>query len=79
MVPTPDFKSKISINNSRELIAHELGHIVLHGKELSRDARGSLLIKNDKNEEEANLFSDAIIKYKKEYYFKICKDKTFHS
>lgn len=79
VIPTPDFESKESITTARSLIAHELGHIVLHTEELIKtDGRGSYLLNSPEKETEADIFSDRILELKKEFYEKVCSEKRYH-
>lgn len=80
VIPTPNFESKDSITEARSLIAHELGHIVMHTKELlsAQFNRGSYELNSSKMEEEANNFSMEILNLKKDYYKKVCDERIFH-
>ena len=79
VIPFPDFESKESITNARSLIAHELGHIVLHTEELIKtDGRGSNLLNSPEKEDEADVFSERILELKKEYYEKVCIERRYH-
>lgn len=48
---------------TRRLVSHELGHLVLHTDDLLKieGTQGSLDIKDDEKEEEANLFGEKLI------------------
>lgn len=60
----------------REKMAHELGHIVLHTKEiLAEDStQGTLNIKDDVKEEEACLFAKELLELRRERNKRIRKD-----
>ena len=65
-----------TIQKIRELMAHELGHLNLHTKELlSEDGtQGTLTIKDDEKETEANFFGEQLLNLRKERNKKIRHD-----
>lgn len=68
------------IQKIRHLMAHELGHLVLHTDELLKidGTLGSKLINDEDREAEANCFKDEVIKLRKERNEKIYKDGGAH-
>ncbi len=63
------------IHKIRELMAHELGHLILHTKELlyNDSTQGSKLIRDPQKEEEANLFGENLLEFRK-----IRNEKVYH-
>ncbi len=64
------------IQKIRELMAHELGHIVLHTKEILKEegTQGTLNIQNDEQEMEARLFAEELLELRRERNRKIRED-----
>ena len=65
-----------TIQKIRELMSHELGHLALHTKELLLEdsTQGSLNIKDDEKEIEANFFGKELLNLRKERNKKIRYD-----
>lgn len=65
-----------TIGKIRKLMAHELGHIVLHTKEvlMEEGTQGSLNIKNPDEESEADIFAEELLGLRKERNKKIRED-----
>lgn len=57
-------------------MAHEIGHMVLHTKELllEESTQGSLNIKNAEKEEEANIFGKELLELRRDRNRKIRAD-----
>lgn len=70
-----EFNYKV-IATIRKLMSHELGHLVLHTKDILQDntTQGSLNIKDAEKEQEANIFGQELIELRKERNKKIRKD-----
>lgn len=69
-----------TIKKIRNLMAHELGHLVLHTEELmSYDTQGSLKIKSEEKEEEANYFKDELLELRRQRNEKMYKDGGAHN
>lgn len=64
------------INKIRHLMSHELGHLVLHTKELLLEdgTQGTLNLKGEEKEEEADLFGKELLLLRKERNKKIRYD-----
>lgn len=64
------------VKKIRELMGHELGHIVLHTKEILAEegTQGTLNIKNVDKEEEARLFSSELLTLRRERNQRIRED-----
>ena len=64
------------INKIRQLMAHELGHLALHTKDLllENSLQGSLNICSNDKEDEANLFGKELLSLRKKRNEKIRKD-----
>ena len=64
------------INKIRHLMGHELGHLVLHTKELldEEGTQGSWTIRDIEKESEANLFEKELLELRKERNKKIRSD-----
>lgn len=64
------------IRDIRELMAHELGHIVLHTKEVLSEegTQGTLNIKDSEKEQEAKLFADELLNLRRLRNEQIRKD-----
>ena len=60
----------------RKLMSHELGHLILHTKDLimEESTQGSLTICDDKKEEEADLFGNELLQLRKDRNRKIRHD-----
>jgi len=65
----------VVIHKIRELMAHELGHIALHTRELFyiNSTQGSKLIIDSEKEEEADLFGKNLLKFRK-----IRNERVYH-
>lgn len=68
------------IHKIRELMAHELGHLILHTKELLYidSTQGSKLIRDPEKEEEANLFGRNLLEFRKLRNEKVYQDGGAH-
>lgn len=64
------------IKKIRELMAHELGHIVLHTREILAEdgTQGTLNIKTDDHEREACLFAEELLELRRKRNRRIRKD-----
>ena len=64
------------IQKIRSLMAHELGHLVLHTEDLLKtdSLQGSKLIKAEEKEYEANYFRDELLEYRRQRNEEIQKD-----
>lgn len=73
--PNGDFDYDV-IGKIRELMAHEIGHMVLHTKELllEESTQGSLNIKDAEKEEEANIFGKELLELRRDRNRKIRAD-----
>lgn len=62
----------------RELMAHELGHLVLHTQDLLniKNTQGSKDIKDSSKEKEADLFKDELLKLRSERNRKMSEDEN---
>lgn len=62
-----------TITKIRQLMSHELGHLVLHTKDLLLEdgTQGSLTIRDSEKEEEADLFGEELLQLRKERNRKI--------
>jgi len=62
-----------TIQKIRELMAHELGHLTLHTKDLLLEdgTQGSITIEDDEKEAEANFFGEKLLDLRKERNKKI--------
>lgn len=69
------------IQKIRRLMAHELGHLILHTDELLRieSTQGSKMLSTDENEEEARYFADELINLRRERNDRFYKDKAYKS
>lgn len=69
------------IHKIRELMAHELGHIALHTKELFYidSTQGSKLIMDPQKEEEADLFGEQLLELRKLRNKKVYQDGGAHN
>ena len=69
------------IQKIRKLMAHELGHLILHTDELLRieSTQGSKMLSTDENEEEARYFADELINLRRERNDRFYKDKAYKS
>lgn len=70
----------VVIHKIRELMAHELGHIILHTKDLFYidSTQGSKLIINPEKEEEANLFGKDLLELRKLRNERVYQDGGAH-
>lgn len=68
------------IQKIRQLMAHELGHLILHTDELLHidGTQGSKLITDEEKEEEANYFGEQLLHFRKERNEKIYRDGGAH-
>lgn len=73
--PNGDFDYDV-IGKIRELMAHEIGHMVLHTKELllEESTQGSLNIKDAEKEKEANIFGKELLELRRDRNRKIRAD-----
>lgn len=73
--PNGDFDYDV-IGKIRELMAHEIGHMVLHSKELllEESTQGSLNIKDAEKEEEADIFGKELLELRRDRNRKIRAD-----
>lgn len=69
------------IRKIRHLMAHELGHLILHTDELLNidGTQGSKLINDDEKEDEASCFGEQLINLRKERNAKIYHDGGAHT
>lgn len=69
-----------AIHKIRELMAHELGHLMLHTKELLYidSTQGSKLIRDPEKEEEANLFGNNLLELRKLRNERVYQDGGAH-
>ena len=65
----------VAIQKIRRLMAHELGHIMLHTKDLMNihGTQGTLDISGDEKETEANFFADKLIELRR-----VRNEKVYH-
>lgn len=70
----------VTIHKIRKLMAHELGHIALHTKELFYidGTQGSKLIIDPEKEEEANIFGEKLLELRKLRNKKVYQDGGAH-
>lgn len=71
-----------STNNSqllRKLIAHEIGHIVLHTDKIlgNESPRGTLSLEDDVLEKEADIFAQKILALRREHYQNALESREF--
>lgn len=74
-----DKSDDYKLKQLRKLIAHELGHIVLHTKEVIAidSLNGSKEIKEPDKEQEADYFAEQLIKHRREHYTMILTEKKY--
>ena len=68
------------IHKIRELMSHELGHLILHTNELLQidGTQGSKLITDPEKEEEADFFGNELLELRKMRNRKLCQDGGAH-
>ncbi|MBD5459252.1 MAG: hypothetical protein HDR27_11855 [Lachnospiraceae bacterium] len=68
------------IQKIRQLMAHELGHLILHTDELLHidGTQGSKLITDEEKEEETDCFGKQLLHFRKERNEKIYRDGGAH-